>query len=223
MSAFKTFAQTLQGRAGSASVRFSGSTEDNLATITAAGYMNDKGEAGIVKVNDIVEVNYGDTSSPPDQPNGTYGVFIVVQVSSNFNLLAYPIAALDEVIVEDVTVTAAALASGGLVPLIVSATGQQFQISDIFLNSGGTNFSGGGGDRLLAVSDGTTVYTVIPAANIQTLVNARWGSTQVPYPASAPVSRLTVAGQNLRALYSGGTADYAAGSLVLTIVYARKV
>lgn len=223
MSNFKTLAQTLQGKAGSASVRFSASTEDNLATITATGYMNDKANNGVVKVNDIVEVNYGDTSEQPDQPNGTYGVFIVDQVSSDFNLVAYPSAAMDAVIVKDVTVTAAALSSGGLVQLIDASTGQQFQITDIFLNGGGTNFSGGGGDRLLSVGDGTTVYTIVPAATLQSLANDRWGTTAVPYPVGNPVSKLTAAGQDLNAFYSGGTADYAAGSLVLTIVYARKV
>ncbi len=223
MSNFKTLAQTLQGVAGSASIRFSASTVDNLATITASGYMTDLGNNGVVKVNDILEVSYSDTTVLPAQPNGTYGVFIVTKVSTDFNLLAYPTTGLLTMTNNTVTVTEAALAAAGNVPLIVSATGQQFRLQDILLNSGGTNFSGGGGDRLLSITDGTTVYSVIPAASLQTLANARWGSVAVPYPASAPINRLTVAGQNLRAIYSGGTADYTAGSLSLTIVYDRAV
>jgi hypothetical protein len=221
MSNFKTFAQTLQGYAGTASVRFSASTADNLATITAAGYMNDKD--GIVKANDIVEINYSDTTVLPAQITATYGEFIVVASGSNLNLVAYPSVGLLTETSVSVTVTAAALAGGANVPLIVGAAGQQYRLSDIMMSSGGTNFSGGGGDRNLSITDGTTVYTVIPAASLQTLANARWGSTAIPYPAAAGVSTLTVAGQNVRAIYSGGTADYTAGSVVLTLLYTRAV
>ncbi len=221
MSNFKTFAQTLQGVAGTASVRYSASTADALATVITAGYMNDK--SGVVKANDIIEVNYSDTTVLPDQVTATYGEFIVVASGSDLNLVAYPTVGLLTETSVSVTVTAAALAAGGNVPLIVGASGQQFQLSDIFLNAGGTNFSGGGGDRLLSVTDGTTVYTVIPAATLQSLANARWGTTAVPYPVGNPINKLTAAGQNLRAIYSGGAADYTAGSLVLTLVYHRAV
>lgn len=121
------------------------------------------------------------------------------------------------IIAFDVTVGFAALAAGGLVALITSSGAKQYKIRSLWINLIGTNFSGGGGDRLLAISDGTTVYSVIPAANLQSLVNSGWGiSTPLPYPASASINTSTVAGANLRALYSGGAADYTAGSIVIS-------
>lgn len=121
----------------------------------------------------------------------------------------------------DISVTAAALAAGGVVPLITSSGSKQYKILNIWVNSNGTNFSGGGGDRLLDITDGTTVYSVIPAASLQTLANTAWGVTELPFPASAALNTSTVAGQNLRALYSGGAADYAAGSMVISVLAVR--
>lgn len=121
----------------------------------------------------------------------------------------------------DVTVGQAALAGAGTVTLLTSAAGKQYKIREMYLNSNGTNFSGGGGDRLLTISDGTTDYSVIPAATMQSLVNARWGDTGLPFPASAALNTSTVAAANVTAAYSGGTADYTAGSLVLSIVFER--
>lgn len=122
----------------------------------------------------------------------------------------------------DVTVGQAALAAGGAVALVTSSGAKQYKVRALWLNSGGTNFSGGGGDRLLAISDGTTVYSVVPATDLQTLVNAGWGmSTPLPFPAAAAINTSTVAGQNLRALYSGGTTDYTAGSVVISGIVER--
>lgn len=116
----------------------------------------------------------------------------------------------------NVTVGQAALASGGSVTLVTSSTTKQYKIKSLQLNSGGTNFSGGGGDRLGQVTDGTTVYSVIPAASLQTLANAQWGATALPNPAAAAINTSTVAGASLLFKYSGGTTDYTAGSLVIS-------
>lgn len=113
----------------------------------------------------------------------------------------------------DVTVGQAALAAGGSVILVDSSGSKQYRVRSLQLNSGGTNFSGGGGDRLGQVTDGTTVYSVIPAANMQTLANAQWGATALPNPASAAIFTPTAAGVDLVFKYSGGTTDYTAGSL----------
>jgi hypothetical protein len=86
-----------------------------------------------------------------------------------------------------------------------------------------TPFSGGGGDRGLVITDGTHNYTVIPAASLQaTTVQAQWGSTAVPY--SAVVSDMvqpTTAASNLSAAYAGGTTDYSAGAVNITVVAER--
>lgn len=124
---------------------------------------------------------------------------------TNVNLVAF-----------DVTVTAAALASGASVTLYTSSSTKQYKIRALWVNSNGTNFSGGGGDRLLDITDNTTVYSTVPAADLQTLANTGWGATGLPFPASAAINTSTAAGASLVAKYSGGTADYAAGSVVIS-------
>ena len=136
----------------------------------------------------------------------------------------YPFASTDpalDLIRFDVTCGEAALASAGKVNLITSATGHQYKIINLWANLGGTNFSGGSGNRLLAISDGTTVFSLIPAADLQTLVNSGWGQTALPFPASAAINVSTAASANLFAQYSGGSADYTAGSIVISGIAQR--
>lgn len=121
----------------------------------------------------------------------------------------------------DVTVGHAALAAGGSVTLTASSGVKQYKIRSLQINRGGTNFSGGGGDRLGEVTDGTTVYSVIPAASLQTLANAQWGATALPNPASTAINTSTTAGANLTFKYSGGTTDYTAGSVVISGIVER--
>lgn len=121
----------------------------------------------------------------------------------------------------DVTVTAAQLASGGTVELVPSTGTENYRIRELFINSGGTNFSGGGGDRLLSISDGTTTYSVVPSATLQSLVNARWGSTEVPFPAAAAINTASTDGDSIVALYSGGSNDFATGSIVISGIVER--
>lgn len=121
----------------------------------------------------------------------------------------------------DITVGQAALASGGSVTLYASSGIKRYKVRSLQLNSGGTNFSGGSGDRLGQVTDGTTVYSLIPAATMQSLVNAQWGATALPNPASAAINTSTAAGASLVFKYSGGTLDYTAGSLVISGILQR--
>lgn len=117
----------------------------------------------------------------------------------------------------NVTCTSVNLAAAGSVVLNTATTiGARYKLRTLFINGFGTNFSGGGGDRLGQVTDGTTVFSVIPAATMQSLVNAVWGSTSIPFPASAAIETATAAGANLVFKYSGGTLDYAAGSVVIS-------
>lgn len=120
------------------------------------------------------------------------------------------------------TVGQADLASAGTVTVLDALDGEQWKIREIFLSGDGTDFSGGGGDRLLSVSDGTSTWTVIPAATLQSLAVARWGDAGTPFPATA--SHLTASsavGTAITAAYSGGSADYTAGSLTLVLVAER--
>jgi len=121
----------------------------------------------------------------------------------------------------DVTCGQASLAAAGSVVLIDSSGSKQYKIRALQINSGGTNFSGGGGNRLGQVTDGTTVYSVVPAASLQTLANAQWGATAIPNPASAAINTSTAAGADLVFKYSGGTTDYTAGSVVISGIAER--
>jgi len=117
----------------------------------------------------------------------------------------------------NVTIGQAALATAGTVTLVASSGAKQYRILSMRMNAGGTNFSGGGGDRLLAITDGTSVWSVIPAADIQTLANVPWGiGTSFPVPASVDLDQSSAAGASIVAQYSGGATDYTAGSVVIS-------
>jgi len=115
-----------------------------------------------------------------------------------------------------------ALAAAGQVVLVDSSGSEQYKISEIYLSGAGTNFSGGGGDRDLDITDGTAVYATIPAATLQALAAGRWGDAGVPFPASAAdLTAASAAGVDIVAQYSGGTTDYTAGSCTIVIVAER--
>lgn len=129
---------------------------------------------------------------------------------------------IGDVAVYQTTVAYSDLASAGTKALLSAASGEQWKVREIFLSGAGTNFSGGSGDRLLAVSDGTSTWTVIPAANLQSLAAARWGDTAVPFPATAAhMMTASAGGADITAAYSGGSNDYAAGSLTLALTLER--
>jgi hypothetical protein len=122
----------------------------------------------------------------------------------------------------EVTVGQGDVASAGEKILLDAATGETWKVLDIVLSADGTDFSGGGGDRLMAITDGTSTWSIIPAATLQTLAVARWGDTGMPDPATA--SHLFAAsgsGVDIVAKYSGGTTDYTAGSLTLRVTAYR--
>ena len=124
----------------------------------------------------------------------------------------------------EVAVNQSALVSAAKRILIDSSNSETYKIREIFLSGNGTNFSGGGGDRLIAITDGTTIWSVIPAATAQTLAVARWGDTGTPFPATAAhLTANSVAGTDIYAQYSGGGTDYTAGELTLIIAFERTV
>lgn len=142
------------------------------------------------------------------------------------SFLMSPLAVADinsNIISFDITVGQGDMAAGASAILFSATALAQYKIRGLWANRGGTNFSGGGGDRLAAITDNTTVYSLIPAASLQTLANARWGDTALPFPASAAINVSTAAGQNLVMKYSGGAADYTAGSVVISGLLERVV
>lgn len=109
----------------------------------------------------------------------------------------------------DVTCTATALdastGTGKVEVIPAGAATDQYKIRDIRLVGGGTNF-GSGGDRLLSLTDGTTVWTTIPNADIESAPSATltWGNTKVPF-LTGTSDTASAAGAQIYFQYSGGT------------------
>ena len=118
----------------------------------------------------------------------------------------------------DSTVTAATLDGGGSEVVLAGVAGDQYKIREIMLHGGGTSY-GSGGDRLIRLTDGTTTFVFVPNATIEGLpgATARWGDTAVPFNGGDSNTK-TVAGQNIRWEYSGGTTDHSGtGSVAMTV------
>lgn len=86
MSNFETFARVSAGNVGTAPNIFVGSTVDSLATITTAGYMNDK--AAVIKPGDVIYINYLDASVYPlnTGQSSTLGEFEVSYSAPNWTI-----------------------------------------------------------------------------------------------------------------------------------------
>jgi hypothetical protein len=134
----------------------------------------------------------------------------LAQTDPNANIISY-----------DADVTAAALMGGGSIPITFTYFGGQYRIREMYINSNTTNFSGG--DRDLNITDGTTVYSQIPSSTLLALSNDRWGSASFPFPASTAINTLTQPGADLNVIYTGGTTDYAAGDISLTVIWEKVV
>lgn len=120
----------------------------------------------------------------------------------------------------DVTCTEAALATAGHVNIQVGSGTQQFVVRDIRMNYSASGLSGGSGNRLLAVTDGTNVFNNagITAALLGTPINTVWGGTGNPLPGTLAMDTPSVAGANIYAQYTGGTIDYTTGSVVISVL-----
>ena len=118
----------------------------------------------------------------------------------------------------DVTCTAALLDAAGTVVVIAGVAGDQYKIREIRLVGGGTNF-GAGGDRLLDLTDGTTIWTTIANADIETAPAATltWGNAKVPF-LTGTSDTASASAANIRFQYSGGTTDHTTGSIKFSIL-----
>jgi hypothetical protein len=117
----------------------------------------------------------------------------------------------------DVACTAALLDGALSIVAIAGRVGWQMKVRQIILVGGGTNF-GAGGDRLLDLTDGTTVYTTVANADLEAAPSASlmWGNTKVPFLTSKSNVK-TVAAANLVFKYSGGAADHTTGSITFSV------
>ena len=123
----------------------------------------------------------------------------------------------------DVVVTAAALDSAGTKVVVTGAGADQYKIRDIILVGGGTSFAAGG-NRLIDLTDGTTVWTQIANADIEAAPSASlpWGNSKVPM-LTGTSNTASVAGSTIRFQYSGGTTDHSATGSITFSVCLEKV
>ncbi len=126
-------------------------------------------------------------------------------------------------ITKEIALTAASLATAGQITIQAAVTGAQFRVRDVKVNYSASGLSGGGGDRLVRITDGTTVYNNagITAALLGTPVNTVWGGTGNPLPGTVAMNTATAAGAKLYAVYAGGTADFTTGTVNITVALER--
>lgn len=127
----------------------------------------------------------------------------------------------DVIFTQQVAINASDLASSGHAVLYTppSEPGIEIEVLDIrvLASPDNTGLSGGSGNRLLHITDGTMLYNNagITAALLGTPVNTIWGGTGNPLPSGSPMS--TTFSSTLYAQYSGGSADYTTGSVLLEL------
>lgn len=194
-------------------------TSDSYSTITTAGYLNPASLEGYsILPTDILDVWYGynSTLSP-----GTYGQFLS-SISTSGVITLVATVNRNNVVANVQTVTAAELKSTGKVNIFVAnSTTAQIAILDIKVMKS-TGLSGGSGDRLLALTDGTLVFNNagITAALLGTPIFTLWGSSGNPI-ASSSEATISTAGANVYLQYSGGTLDYTSGSVIIAVSYSQ--
>lgn len=211
-----TITTDVAGKIGVKPRRIEVISTDSLDIVILAGYLNPSVNQGFaIYPSDIVDMYYN--SSSLEMPNnGIYQQF-TVQISNNLVILHPNPAIGSNTVLTNTLCNAEGLAAGGLVTLLPGNFSLQYQITEIKINRGGVNFTGGGGNRLGQVSDTFSVYTVVPANVLTNQVNGRWGASSVPLPASVPCSQLTRAGYPVAFSYSGGTTDYNSGYVIMTV------
>ena len=123
----------------------------------------------------------------------------------------------------DVTAGQAALASTGKVQIAAAASTKSYIPRDIRVNYSSAGLSGSSGNRLLVLTDGTTVWNNagITAALLGTPINTLWGGTGNPVAGTVAQNTASVAGTEVYLQYSGGTTDYSAGSVSISVLMQR--
>lgn len=121
----------------------------------------------------------------------------------------------------DVSVTAALLDGAGSAPVKAAEAGYVFKVRDVRLVGGGTNF-GSGGNRLIDLTDGTTVWTQIANADIESAPTATlpWGNAKVPFLTGTSNTQ-SVANADIVFEYSGGTTDHTTGAIIFSVLLER--
>jgi hypothetical protein len=130
---------------------------------------------------------------------------------------------IGQIFYREVTVAYTDVQSAASKTLMPSSGSQKYKIRDIRLSGNGTNY-GAGGDRNMSITDGTTTWSIIPNATLESLAAGKWGDTAVAYPTSAAaITTASAAGTAIVAKYSGGTTDHTSGSLTLILTLEKVV
>ena len=224
----------LQGLVGGGYNLWLYTTTDAIGTVTGASYFSDAAQKGL-GLGDIIWVIKTDgptfyagqvsavsataatmvdtATTAASAVNGTTGTFTTV----NAGTIQGDSVTLSQLKWVDVTVTAALLDAAGNVAVIAGVAGDQYKIRNVRLVGGGTNF-GGGGDRLISLTDGTTVWTTIANADIESAPAATldWGNAKVPFlTGTSDIASASAAA--IRFQYSGGAADHTTGSIKFSV------
>lgn len=174
---------------------------------------NNAGNFGVNIITDSHAFNTQYTLTDVQSATGSILTSSVDDADPCANLIAF-----------DTFVNASALAGGGIVTLGgIIGGGRIYRIRELYINQGGgINFSSGDRQLLITDSGHFTNYSFIPAATLQSLVNARWGTTALPFPPSSGALNTPLhAGSNLTAQYNGGTTDYLVGSVLISGILER--
>lgn len=214
---------------GSGDVTFSGSlTSGHLPKFSGtAGVIIDSGLAPSSTVGQLFAVTSPGSLTSGQVPkfsdaNGTLANAGFLAANVQLSSLTNPDNISDLIWIE-VPLTAAGLASGGSISIQASSGSKQYKVRNILVNYSAAGLSGGGGDRLVQVTDGTTVYNNagITAALLGTPVNTVWGGSGNPLPGTVAMNTSTAAGVALVAKYAGGTADYTTGTVNISVLVER--
>lgn len=127
-----------------------------------------------------------------------------------------------EIEIFEVTISQGDVASSGQKTLVGAAVGEQWKVRNIILSSEGNSF-GGGGDRGISITDGTSTWSIIPSTTLQNLAISRWGvDTGLPNPpVGAHLFAASVSGAKIVAKYTGGTTDYTVGQATIMLLVER--
>lgn len=161
MSNFNNVCQVTNALVGSAPIRWSASTPDNLGAITTAGYMNDRFKT--IKANDVWEINYSDTSTFPLNVGeaSTYGQFQVTYNSGtgNYSLVALTSGAASLAIANNLSEIATA-----------GAVDQAAALGNLGVHA--AKFTNAGGSATTSITDAKITTASVITGNWQSSTNA---------------------------------------------------
>lgn len=105
--------------------------------------------------------------------------------------------------------------------VVPGQAGASYKIRDIILVGGGTSF-GAGGNCLLELKDGTTVWTTIANADLESAPAAslRWGDAKVPFLTSKSNTAST-AGADIYFQYQTAGTGHSTGSISFSVCLER--